>query len=401
MVRLTDEQNLLLEKAVEWFHHSSEQVFQFTGLPGTGKSFMLNNIIKRLGLDPLTQVAAMSYIGAASLVMRMKGLTSAKTIHSWLYNVVPKPLKNNDGEIIYDDLFNVPIMIPKFIPINKLDKNIKLIVVDEGFTTPIELKQQIEKFGIKIIVCGDPMQLPPVNSQPAYLVNGNIYRLTKRMRQIGCEDIAKISDLVANGIEPLNGYYGNSLVINKCHLTDDMLMWADCIICSKNNTRDAINDRIRAILGYQDSKLPRYGEKIICRKNNWLESIQFDNGTDVCLVNGLTGRVINNPDVSSFDGKLFSLSFVPDLCNSVEFKNIRCNYKHMISNNDIRLKIRNNRFEGGNMFEYAYAITTHCSQGQQFHKVIYIEEYMKPDLQRRLNFVGASRADQSLIYVKP
>ena len=53
------------------------------------------------------------------------------------------------------------------------------------------------------------------------------------------------------------------------------------------------------------------------------------------------------------------------------------------------------------MFEYAYAITDHVAQGSQWHKVVYIEERMHPDIQINLNVVGASRADQQLIYVKP
>ena len=52
------------------------------------------------------------------------------------------------------------------------------------------------------------------------------------------------------------------------------------------------------------------------------------------------------------------------------------------------------------MFEYAYAITDHVAQGSQWHKVVYIEERMSPDIQTNLNVVGASRPDQQLIYVK-
>ena len=83
------------------------------------------------------------------------------------------------------------------------------------------------------------------------------------------------------------------------------------------------------------------------------------------------------------------------------FSQTRCNYKHMISNYTNRNIIRNNKYEVGNMFEYAYAITDHVAQGSQWHRVIYIEERMHPDIQINLNVVGASRADQQLIYVKP
>ena len=73
----------------------------------------------------------------------------------------------------------------------------------------------------------------------------------------------------------------------------------------------------------------------------------------------------------------------------------------MTSNYKVRESVRQNRYAKGNMFEFGYAITTYLSQGGQWSKVIYIEEYMKGDIQKAMNLVGASRADTSLIYVKP
>lgn len=400
MLTLNEQQEFVTQKAVDNYYNKQEQVFQFAGLPGCGKSVVLNEIIKRLGLDPITQVAAMSYIGSASLVMRMKGLLNAKTAHSWLYNVKPIELRDEYGKIIMDELLNVPIMIPKFTPVESLDPEIKLIAFDEGYSCPLSMRPQIERFGLPIITCGDPNQLPPVNDEPAFLTSGKIYYLTQRMRQLDAVDINEITDRIRFDLPMLNGYHGNSLIIDHKDITDDMLMWADVIICGKNSTRDAINKRIRDILGYGNSKLPRYGEKIVCRKNNWLESIRFDNGADVNLVNGLMGTVINNPDVSSYDGKLFSLDFKPDLCPTVSFDNIRCNYKHMISDNKTRMAIRNNRYEAGNMFEYGYAVTSHVAQGSEWDKVLYIEEYIHPSIQKALNIVGASRARHQLIYAR-
>ena len=36
------------------------------------------------------------------------------------------------------------------------------------------------------------------------------------------------------------------------------------------------------------------------------------------------GRVVSNPDISTFDGKLFSMDFVPDLVPNVVFEQSRC-----------------------------------------------------------------------------
>ena len=126
MFILNPEQEFVTQEAIKWYYHGTDQVFQFTGGPGTGKSVVINEIIMRLGLNPITEILAMSFIGSASLVMRMKGLYMAKTIHSSLYNITDIPLKDDYGKVIMDNLLNVPVKVPKFIPVQYLDKNIKL-----------------------------------------------------------------------------------------------------------------------------------------------------------------------------------------------------------------------------------------------------------------------------------
>lgn len=398
MFELNDEQKFIIQEAQPWYYKSTEQLFQYSGVPGAGKSVVLMEIVKSYGLDLLTEIAAMSFTGTASLVMRMKGFINAKTAHSWIYSVVATPLKDKDGKIIYDDLLNVPIMMPRFQLNTKLDKRIKLIVIDEGYCLPKSVGDHVRQFGIKILVCGDQNQLPPVNDSPAFLTEGKIYRLTQCMRQLGKEDISFIASRVGSNLPILNGYYGNSMVINKSDLTDNMLMWADIIICGNNKTRDEINKRVRSLKGYT-SELPQYGEKVVARSNNWLEGIELSNGTEINITNGMVCKVLSNPDVSTFDGKMFSMTFAPELAPNAIFFNSRCNYKHMVSDYKVRNAIRNNRYEGGNMFEFAYCITTYLSQGGQWGKVIYIEEYAGAN-QNAINLVGASRADTSLIYVK-
>lgn len=398
MFKLNAGQEYVVDEAVKWYYNSYEQVFQYCGGPGTGKSVVLNEIIKRLGLNPITEVAAMSFIGSASLVMRLKGLISAKTIHSWIYDVQEVNALDENGNIVMDTMLNRPIKVPRFIPVDYLPKDIKLIVIDEAYTVPLKMKSQIEKFGIKIIACGDPLQLPPVNDLPAYLVSGKIYRLTEVMRQQGRDDIIYLTNRVRDGLPLLNGYYGNSLVINRNDIRDDMLLWADQVVCCTNRTRDNLNNKIRGILGYK-TDIPEYGEKVVCRKNDWLTEIPFTNGGKLSLVNGLTGTVANNPDISSFDGKLFSIDFIPTLVPNLQFSSLRCNYKHMISDYNKRSVIRSSRYEFGDMFEYAYAITDHIAQGGQWHKVLYISENI-PDIQLNLDIVGISRADQFVIIAR-
>ena len=174
MIELNDGQEAVVKKAINWFYNSSEQVFQYSGAAGTGKSVVMNAIIERLGLEPY-EVAPMSYIGAASVVMRIKGLTNAKTIHSWLY----EPKWVIDG---YDKYLNKPKRKMAFVP-KPLPDTVRLICIDEAGCVPLRMKYEIESRGVKVLACGDLNQLPPVEDNPAYLYSGKVEQLTEIMRQ--------------------------------------------------------------------------------------------------------------------------------------------------------------------------------------------------------------------------
>ena len=172
---LNEDQQRIVNMAVDWYNNSSEQVFQYSGAAGTGKSVTMNAIIQALGLN-IDEVAPMSYIGAAAIIMRLKGLVNAKTIHSWLYGLE----WIDTGEI--DTYLNKPKKIKRFVP-KPLPPNKKLICIDEAGCVPMNLKGEIESRGLKVLCCGDLNQLPPVGDNPAYLYTGKVHYLTQIMRQ--------------------------------------------------------------------------------------------------------------------------------------------------------------------------------------------------------------------------
>ena len=394
MFTLNQGQEFIVQEAVKWYYKSPEQVFQYDGPPGAGKSVVLDEIVRRLNLNINTEIAPMSFIGSASLVMRMKGLFSAKTAHSWIYDVITvKKYNPNTGK---------EYKVQQFVKKSTLGSMIKLIIVDEAYCMPDYIAADIKSFGIKIIACGDQNQLPPVKALPGFLVNGKIYHLTEVMRQQGLDDIVFIANRAMMRLPLLNGYYGNSMVIDFNDITDSMLLWADVVICCKNSTRDYFNHRIRTLKGYY-TILPLYGERLVCRNNNWNKEIKDRYGNSVNLVNGLIGTVLNSPDISSYSrkDKVIDIIFKPDLVDSTEVFITTGNYNYLVGDSISREEIKSNHYYKGDLFEYAYAITCHVAQGGQFHKVIYIEEVMQGNIQSSLNLVGATRADQQLIYVKP
>ena len=390
-IQLTDEQQYVVNEAVRFYKHSSEQVFQFAGYAGTGKSVVLNAILERLDI-PVHRVAPMSYIGQASVVMRLKGLTNAKTIHSWLFKPVEAIKLDKDGNIIKDEYFNRPKFELKFEP-KPLD-DIDIIFIDEAGSVPFELKHEIESRGKKIIAAGDLGQLPPVYGNPAYLYTGKVYELTKIMRQAENSALLYLADRARKGLPIHEGFYGDVLVINEDDLTDQMIASSDAVIVGKNATRDYINNKVRRDILNIKTDLPAYGERMVCRKNNW--NIEVDG---INLANGLLGNVVNMPGVHGFDGKTYKIDFQPTFMNTY-FKDISCDYNYLISNHKQKQMLKNNKYNQGEKFEFAYAITCHMSQGAQFNNGIYIEEFLGKDIQNNLNYTGITRFSNSMIYVK-
>ena len=388
---LTDEQQALVKACYSWFYNDNDLVFEYSGGPGTGKSFVMNFIIDYLGISR-SQIAPMAFTGAAAVNMRTKGLLNAVTIHSWIYHTTITQKLDSSGNYVMDEYFNRPKETLDFIPKLKL-KHIKLIIIDEGYMVPIEMKKDIEKFGIKILVAGDWNQLPPVNSSPAYLTDpNNVFLLTKTMRQAEGSNIVRLAYNVLNGYPISNGYYGDVLIINEDELTDQMILSSNIVICSKNSTREYYNNKIRKLYGFS-GKTPQYGERVICRSNNKDEIVD-----DINLANGLIGTVVNYPDVSGFDGKTFSMQFLPDLL-SHPF-DIRVSYKYFTAPYQQRDAIKNDRYLECEKFEFGYAITAHLSQGSQFDNVIVIDEPMFGNINNRLSYVAITRAKKRLIYVK-
>src|SRR5699024_710478 len=143
-----EEQEKVIQGAVNHVKYggwNSNQVYQISGKPGTGKTEVLMEIIRRIGI-PLSRVAPMAYVGQAASVMRTSGLINAKTIHSWLYKLTEVELLDELGKPIIDEVFNKPKLVLKFIPIT-LD-NIDYIIVDEAPTVPMRMRADIERQGL-------------------------------------------------------------------------------------------------------------------------------------------------------------------------------------------------------------------------------------------------------------
>src|SRR5574344_1218030 len=174
-----------VQEAIDWFRNSSEQIFEIDGEAGTGKSVVINSIVQALKLQPY-QCMPMAYTGQAAIVMRMKGFPHARSIHSNLYELIRKPKEYKDSPFKnINTEFNTPEYEYEFRPreIGSISNDIKLMIIDEAYMVPAQMKANIVKHGIKILATGDTGQLPPIGGAPAFLIGYGVHHLDEIMRQ--------------------------------------------------------------------------------------------------------------------------------------------------------------------------------------------------------------------------
>lgn len=396
MSGLTKDQQAVLDDCVSRIK-AGQQVYEYDGKAGTGKTFLMRQIVKALEV-PEEAVLPMAYTGAAASVLRKKGFASATTLHSGLYRpeLVPNPKYDPHDRDPQTGLPRQPKSIIKFVPKESLD-GVQLIVIDEGYMCPRYMKPIIEKFGIPVIVTGDKHQLPPVMAEPAYLYRPDILSLNQIMRQETDNPIVYVANMILNDQPIKPGFYGNKIwVMREAYFKDEYIVKSAMTISPNNRIRDAINAKARRLLGYR-TRLPSYGERIICRKNN--HSIEVD-GIELC--NGLIGRCVSDPNLTFENKKYFRMDFLPDISYNA-FRNVKCDYDYFIGDNDARRKILKQPFSNGEKFEFAYCITVHLSQGSEAWNGVYFRDkvYGGRDEQRAMDYTAVTRFKNSLIIVVP
>lgn len=203
-------------------------------------------------------------------MLREKNCPNATTAHKLLYHSRQMP----NGNFVYN---------PKI----SLEKNYKVIVVDEVSMLPIDMWELLLSHKVHVIACGDPFQILPIDKTKDnhVLDNPHIF-LDEVMRQAKESDIICLSMDIREGKE-IKPFKGNDVqVFYRRDLIDGMYFWADQILCSTNKSRKDINDFMRAALGR--GKEPETGDKIICCRNCWeVLSTQESNP----LINGTIGTI--------------------------------------------------------------------------------------------------------------
>lgn len=390
-IEFNEQQIYALYDIEKWWHHSTKQVYELSGAAGTGKTTLIKYFIERMNI-PLNRVAFVAYMGKASMQMARNGLP-AQTIHSLIYEYKKVPETDENGEYVFRKNGR-PKMTMGFVLREKLEKDIDLIVVDEGSTVDEKTGKDILSFGIPVIVLGDLNQLPPVYGKPMFLTNPDCI-LTQVMRQEEGNPIVWLAHRVLDGESLPLGVYGKSSVIGKADLNNYILKEADVVLTASNKLRNEINTMFREqITPVRKLDAPNLGEKIICRRNNWKKSID----DVIYLTNGTVGTV-TYVDIESFDGNKIKIDFKPDFLQK-KFKNLFIDYKRMFENPGGKQEMKKGTRKIDE-FEFAYAITTHLSQGSQYNNVVFLNErtHFNKETYKKLQYTAITRAIDKITIV--
>ena len=365
---LTEKQKEGLEICIKRYKENKPYTI-IAGYAGTGKSFLINRIVEKFGFQE-DEVAYACYTGKAALVLQNQG-KNAVTLHKLLYISYP------DG---YGGFVTKPL--------EELDSNLKLIVVDEISMCPKEMWYLLLSHHIYVIGLGDPFQLPPIGDELHLLDKPHIF-LTEVMRQALDSDIIKYSMSLRENKDLQVGINGNDIkVLPKSSLNVGMLKWADQILCAKNSVRKDINSQMRKILG--KNGIIDEEDKMICTKNYW--GAFSDKGD--CLVNGSIGKVHFVTKTANLIKANFQLETMGNFDNLLLDYNLLEKGKPTVVK-DKKGKIINSPYRE---LDYGYAITVHKAQGSQFDKVLVYDDYWEQGEQhRRWLYTAITRAIHKVV----
>jgi len=394
-MQLAPQQIQAIDKIGRWLADTGrdcQQVFRLFGYAGTGKSTLAKHIAEGCRYPLFC-----AFTGKAAYVLRQKGC-EASTIHQLIYSPKGRSkarLLDLEAKLekakLAKDLNKVEVLQAQIKAENKLLNSPKfalnpespvrdadLVIVDEVSMVDLQMAEDLMHFGTKILVLGDPAQLPPVYGQGFFINAEPDFMLTEIHRQAEDNPIIRLATSIRNKQRP---QVDNKMVFSKAE--PEMVLGCDQVLVGRNRTRRVINNRIRELLG-RKTELPQKGDRLVCLRNDH----------EVGLLNGAIWMVDTCYDLVGDE----KIDLILRSEEEATFLAVEAHKHYFVQDGEIDMPywIRKEAQE----FDYGYALTCHKSQGSQWEKVMVFNESaaFRADCHRWL-YTAVTRASEELILI--
>lgn len=307
MDNLSDDQKHGLRLIANWLR-SSDPVFNLNGYAGTGKT----HLAQAVGDVTNRFVQYGAYTGKATVRLRQKGCLNSATLHSLLYNpkgdseklveATRRLLASKDPEeqrklrVQIQDLKQRAKSTWTLKTESALPPN-SILVIDEASMLSEQMLEDALKFVNKVLLLGDPAQLPPVRGRSVLDHIPCDYLLTEVHRQAADNPIIRAATMARNGEVPEFTDYvegvGSFRYAHTLHTSWTDYAAANQILVGRNRTRQGFNRRYRERTG-RTSWIPEVDERLIILRNTY--------GLEKPLYNGTIIRVAR---CDEYEGELY------------------------------------------------------------------------------------------------
>jgi exodeoxyribonuclease-5 len=366
-VEFSPQQEAALRSVHDWLQGSDRQVFRLFGYAGTGKTTLARHFAE--GIDGPVYFAA--FTGKAAHVLHEKGCPNATTLHKLIYLPRDKSklklerLKELLEALEEDDPRRAELKVkiaeeesnlkrPAFtLNVDSQISEAALLVVDEVSMVDEQMGLDLLSFGCKVLVLGDPAQLPPVRGTGFFINDDPDFLLTEIHRQARDNPIIHLATQIRNQELPALGNYGESRV--RKGMDAALALGCDQLLVGKNITRSKFNNRIRTLLGITEP-LPVKDDRLVCLRNNH----------ELGLLNGAMWEVLEVPDRSE---PIMLVSLCPEGGDGANPLPVFAHTQYFLGGEPEWWTVKD-----AECFDYGYALTCHKSQGSQFDHVVVYDE---------------------------
>lgn len=375
------------------------RIFRLFGYAGTGKTTLARHLAYTGARTPIFA----AFTGKAASVLRSRGCLGARTLHSLLYNVRDRdkaelrrleaafaaltPAHPDYAETAAElALERDKVRRPWFHVNEESDlRDADLLVVDEVSMVDERIGKDIEFFEKKVLVLGDPAQLPPVRGGGYFTEAVPDILLTEIHRQAADNPILRWATLVRTGGHIPYEDLGAAKKFRRAEVTDEWLAAAGQILVGKNETRRDLNRRVRKQLG-RTSVLPVRGDRLVVLQND--HKLGVLNGE---LCTAYCDAVTDERDDAAF---WINLKYPGDNGHAFLIRDLRC---------DVRIFQGKDTFERGPLqLDYGYALTVHKAQGSQWPTVVLYDDGFgkrEAEARRRWLYTAITRAEHNLYII--